>query len=482
MTYIRKVTTKSGATAVQLATKEGGRLVKIEHLGSAHSPEELETLITLAKAQLYRNQPSLFPDAPPAISLRLRHATSQLLFQALKSQYQALGFEALDDFDFTCLCVARLVEPTSKLDSLRVLEDLGVTGLTKDRLYRCLRRINTLKYRNQIQQACFQATTVSSLTLVLYDVTTLYFEILKEDTYRKSGLSKERRLEPQIVVGLLVDRTGFPLAIHSFEGNVAETKTIIPVLEAFRTAHQLPPITVVADAAMMSLKNLTALTQAGYTYIVGSRLNKIPYAITEYQEQVGPLTDQQILVDQREGYRIIYQYREKRAALDKRNLAKQLLKAERIVRGETVAHHSKFVTVKTREKRLNYALIDKAKALLGVKGYVTNTALPDIAVIAAYHQLFQVEKSFRMAKSDLRARPVFHQTQEAIEAHLTVVLASLAIGRLVETKTGLSLKQFVKTLRPIRTGLVAINGQEYPAPPEITPTIKLLLQKLSSGH
>lgn len=481
MAFIRKVKTKSGATAVQIVTKRYGQIVDLQHIGSAHSSSELEALVILAQIQLHQNQLSLFPDSPAPFEVKLKQSTSQLLFQVLMDQYQALGFGELHDQDFAFLCLARLVEPTSKMDSVRVLAELGVTGLNEDKLYRCLRRINHRHYRDQIQKWCLAAVAPQALTLVLYDVTTLYFETPKEDEYRKPGLSKERRLEPQIVVGLLVDRDGFPLAVHSFEGNVAETKTIVPVLDAFRSVHHLPYLTVVADAAMMSLKNLTALTQAHYTYIVGSRLSKIPYAVTEYQKR-GDLTDRQILVEHYPDYRIIYQYREKRAALDRRNLEKQLIKANRIVRGETTARHSKFVTVKTKEKRLNYALIDKAKTLVGIKGYVTNVPIPDDEVIAAYHQLFQVEKSFRMAKADLKARPVFHYKKEAIEAHLTLVLAALAIGRRIEAKTRLSIKHLVKTLRPIRHGTVLINGKEYTAAPMIPEEIQSILQKLKSGH
>ncbi len=378
--------------------------------------------------------------------------------------------------------MARLVEPTSKLDSLRVLVDLGVTNLNKNQIYRCLRTVIEKDYRSTITRFCFDHVAPTALSLLLYDVTTLYFETQKEDEFRRSGLSKERRLEPQIVVGLLVNHLGFPLSLHSFTGTMAETKTIVPVLEAFRATHHMPQLTVVADAAMMSLKNLEALTRAGYTYIVGSRLSKIPYAIATYQEQVGPLTDNQMVVEERDHFRIIYQYKEKRARLDRRNLDKQLLKATRIVRGEVTDHHSKFVAMKAKGKSLNYKLIKKAKSLLGIKGYVTNAALPDQAVIDYYHQLFQVEKSFRMAKSDLKARPIFHYKREAIEAHLTIVLAALAMGRLIEAKTGVSLKQFIKTLRPVRAGSVLINGKEYPATEVIPDTVKALLRKIHSGH
>lgn len=134
--------------------------------------------------------------------------------------------------------------------------------------------------------------------MVLYDVTTLYFEIQKEDSYRKPGLSKERRLEPQIVVGLLVNHRGFPLGLTSFTGNTAETKTILPVIKTFQTRYGLKQVTVVADAAMMNRGNLEALASAGYSYVIGSRLNKIPYNLAEYQNQGGGiLKDGQIVVD-----------------------------------------------------------------------------------------------------------------------------------------------------------------------------------------
>ncbi len=120
--------------------------------------------------------------------------------------------------------------------------------------------------------------------------------------------------------------------------------------------------------------------------------------------------------------------------------------------------------------------------LAGIKGYVTNLDIPDEEVIAFYHQLFQVEATFRMAKSDLKARPIFHRKRDAIEAHLTLVFAALAIGRHIEYKTGMSINQFVKMLRPLRSGIVTINGKEFLAEPEIPDSVKIMLNRLSSGH
>lgn len=483
MTYIRRVKTKSGATAVQIAHKVGGRLIGLEHLGSAHSPKELETLISLAKERLRGDQMFLLPDQRNKLQIKLKQSYSRLLFQVLNNQYQHLGFSQLEDLDFANLCLARIVEPTSKLDSLRVLADLGIYGPSKTQLFRCLQRSIDQNYRKAISQLCFDQTPGQNLNLVLYDVTTLYFEVQDGDSYRKPGLSKERRLEPQIVIGLLVDQSGFPLGLQSFEGNTAETKTILPVLEEFQRRHHLEKITVVADAAMLSRTNLESLIDNGYHFIVGSRLTKIPYDIAQFQKQEA-LTDNQIIdTETKNGdYRIVYQYREKRAHLDIKNIETQISKAKRMVNGTAPVKRNRFVSLESEKKFLNQNLIDKAYSLAGIKGYVTNLNLPPQEIINAYRQLFNVEASFRMAKSDLKARPVFHRKRDSIEAHLTIVFTGLAISRRMERLTGLSIKRIIKTLRPIRSGTIIINGDEYPAEPEIPEDIHKLLQKLESGH
>jgi len=481
MAYIRRVKTTSGATAVQIAYKRKGQIVKIIHIGSAHTEEELHILLDLAHKHLQENQLALFPEPLSSLRVGIKSSFSTLLLNTLKEQYDKLGFSKLEDEIFELLCIARIVEPTSKLDSLRVMADLGVGHIDQNKLYRCLAKASTLNYRKQISQACFDHVQEHGLSLILYDVTTLYFQVEKADEYRKPGLSKERRLEPQIILGLLVDKNGFPLSLHSFEGNKAETKTLMPVIEAFQAQHKLSNVTIVADAAMLSASNLEALTKAGYTYIVGSRLHKVPYTIAEYQKN-GELSDQQIITIQQDGYRVIYQYRAKRAALDLRNMEKQISKAMKAINGQIPASRIKFVSVTSKSKQLNQKLIDKARALAGIKGYVTNLCIPDDEVIAYYHQLFQIEATFRMAKSDLRARPIYHRKRDSIEAHLTIVLAALAISRRIEHQTGISIKQFVKLLRPIRSGIVTINGKEVLAEPEVPELVKNLLSRLSSGH
>jgi hypothetical protein len=208
--------------------------------------------------------------------------SSVLLWQVLRAGFDRLGFDVLGDDAFAQLVLARIVEPTSKADSLRVLDDLGIAHASLRTMFRSLRRAQDLDYRGQLARACFAyAVTAGDVSLCLYDVTTLYFEAEAEDPdaggksgLRKVGYSKERRVDPQIVVGLLVDRRGFPLEIGCFEGNHAETLTILPVVKQFQQRHGLADMVVVADAGMLSAGNLKELDEAGLRFIVGSRVTK----------------------------------------------------------------------------------------------------------------------------------------------------------------------------------------------------------------
>jgi hypothetical protein len=183
--------------------------------------------------------------------------------------YDRLGFDTATGGDgvFRQLVLARLVEPTSKLDAIRVLAELGIVPPGYRTIFRRLPAYATDGWRQTLAAACADHVGLGPATLVLYDVTTLYFETDQGDGFREPGFSKERRLEPQITVGLLTDVRGFPLQVHAFDGNTAETKTIVPVIQAFAAAHGLPEVTVVADAGMMSEANLKDLEDAGLRFI-----------------------------------------------------------------------------------------------------------------------------------------------------------------------------------------------------------------------
>ena len=485
--FIRKVKTKSGATAVQIKHKQGRQRVGITHIGSAHTEAELELLLQHAQDKLNEDQLSFDFGKEKEPEIALEKSYSELLWSTLDKIYKQLGFEEINDKVYKQLVLARIIEPVSKLDTIRVLEELGLEAPSNTSIHRCLKRIIEENYRDTISKACIKQTPLKTMSLVLYDVTTLYFEIQKEDEYRKSGLSKERRLEPQIIIGLLVDSTGFPLEIQSYEGNKAEVKTIIPILSRFREKHGLENITVTADAAMLSSGNIAELEELGYHYIIGSRLSKTPYEIKEHLVgKDAPIKDGQIIEsemvvtidEKRKKRRVIYQYRQKRAALDLLNIEKALQKAQKMVEKKANIKRNRFLKIKNDKREINEELVTEARQKAGIKGYVTDLKIPAQQVIDAYHSLFQVEKAFRISKSDLKARPIYHQKRDSIEAHLTIVFTSLAITKYIEKKTMLSIRKFVNMLKPIRSGIISIKGVKYPIKPQIPEKISSYLRKL----
>jgi transposase len=156
--------------------------------------------------------------------------------------------------------------------------------------------------------------------------------------------------------------------------------------------------------------------------------------------------------DQRKDQVQYYQYKHDRAQRTLKGIDEQVRKAEQAVAGKTAVKRNRFVKLTNATKTVNRELEAKARALAGIKGYVTNIADPTPEqVIGAYQRLFQIEKSFRMAKSDLAARPIFHRTKDSIEAHLTIVFAALAVSRWIEDTTSWSVKKFVTTVRRYRT-------------------------------
>ena len=267
---MRRVKTASGATAVQIVHKRGRTVLGIDHIGSTHDEDQLALLLETAKQRLHADQHTLEIDLCPPVpgdpGTPVVDATGSLiLWQALCGVYDALGFDAVGDEAFRALVLARIIEPTSKLDTVRVLDELGVGSPSRVTFMRCLKRVIARDYRSVIAQACYRrATRDGGLALVLYDLSTLYFETPREDGLRKVGMSKERRVDPQVCLGLLTDAGGFPLAVHLFEGNKAETKTLIPVLTEFADQHPgTTDLVVVADAGMLSAATCSRSSRLG---------------------------------------------------------------------------------------------------------------------------------------------------------------------------------------------------------------------------
>ena len=441
MPYVRTVKTASGATAVQIVYSSHRGSRDIEHLGSAHDGAELELLKAAARQRLAAGQGELdlglavgAPGGPlPITSSRMGH-----LHDALSRAYEVLGFgrAAGGDEVFRQLVLARIIEPTSKLDALRVLEEAGLAPPSYATLNRRLPQYAKQAWRRKLSAACAAHARLGRASLVLYDVSTLYFETDTGDGFREPGFSKERRLDPQITIGLLTDQGGFPLMVSAFEGNKAETKTMLPVIQAFMTAHQLPDVTVVADAGMVSEANQVQIEAAGLSFILGKRIPEVPYVVAQWHrdypsEQVpdGHVFTQRWPAGPNGGHRdqvIYYQYRHDRARRTLRGIDEQVAKAEKAVAGQMPIKRNRFIQLSGDTHTVNRELEAKARTLAGIKGYITNlAACPDGTpitaefVIGAYHRLFEIEMVFpQLAKGPVR--PVGRGGQHVADVNLAV--------------------------------------------------------------
>ena len=398
--FVRKSPGRTGSTKVQIAERRAGRDVVLEHVGTARSEGELAVLMAEARRRLRPGQEAFdldgvgleqegLPQRPGVITGK----RSAVLWQVLSSVYARLGFDVVGDEAFKQLVLARIVEPTSKADSLRVLDELGVVHGSLRTMFRSLSRAQERGYRDTVASACFEyASTSGDVSLCLYDVTTLYFEAEHEDELRKVGYSKERRVDPQIVVGLLVDRAGFPLEIGCWEGNKAETATMLPIIRQFQERHSIEAMVVVADAGMLSAGNLKDLHEAGLRFIVGSRVTKAPIDLASHFRWHGDaFTDAQVIdtitpKNARRGendpalraeprwdpaqhtgsWRAVWAYSAKRAARDNKTLTAQENRALAVISGEKAARTPRFVKSTGGKHTLDSASLARARSLVGL--------------------------------------------------------------------------------------------------------------------
>jgi transposase len=283
-----------------------------------------------------------------------------------------------------------------------------------------------------------------------------------------------------------------------FEGNKAETATIVPIIKQFQSRHGLADMVVVADAGMLSAGNLRELDEANLRFIVGSRMTKAPNDLASHFRWHGDaFRDGQLIdtVTPRTGHtnennpalraepvwdpteypgswRAAWAYSRKRAVHDNTTLTAQENRAREVIVGQKPARTPRFVKTAGGKPSLDEASLARARQLAGLKGYMTNIPANIMAageVIGSYHDLWHVEQSFRMSKTDLRPRPMFHRTRDAIEAHLTTVFTALAISRTVQNRTGLAVRNVIKQLRPLRSATIAINGTRH-SPPTSLPS------------
>lgn len=296
--HIRTVATASGARAVQIVYSHRGGSRNIDDVGSAHSNTQVAVLKAEAQRRIQGDQLELGLGLDPGPGADLSRATgtaeqpfevtaqrSGYLLDAIDTAYRANDLDVAADGDevFAGLVTDRILQPGSKLDSIRVLGEAGAEAASYSTIKRGLPMYATDEFRDALTSVCAYHARIGPTSLVQYDATTLYWETDEGDGFREPGSSKERRIAPQITVGMLTDVNGFPLRIQAFEGNKAETKTFLASVEAFMGTHNLTDVTVVADAGMISDANRRDLDAAGLSYVKVGKTRETPYVIWRWR-------------------------------------------------------------------------------------------------------------------------------------------------------------------------------------------------------
>lgn len=489
---IRKTRTSSGSTAVQVVRYENRKIIILKHIGSGRTEMEITALIQSAESWIRKNadQQLLFPATSDRIihlnTCRFLGVKYTFAYKLLSNIADQCGFSSLRDKLLLDLAIMRIFEPCSKLRSITLLERFFGIRHSERTVYRALPLMISRKAEVERLVVSFAKKNLScGLSFVLYDVTTLYFESFEQDDLRKFGFSKDNKAnQPQVVIGLLVNPQGFPLGYDVFKGNTFEGHTMIPVINAFRKMNKVKTCTVVADAAMMGLTNLDALKKEGLTYIVGARTaNLSPLIIAEISDSLKQ-EDGKTIRKMTDHGELLFEFSAKRFRKDKSEMEKQIAKAKMLVASKEQGRRAKFVTVKNGvEYILNFELMKKTERLLGIKGYYTNipkTQAGDQDILDHYRNLWHVEQSFRMTKSDLAARPIFHHRDEAVKTHILICFMALVMGKLLEIKTGLSLRRVIDLLWSVTDAHIVdtVTHDNIILRSEISEDVKTIFEKL----
>jgi len=446
--FVRKKKNKSGVVSVQVIDKSSGKYKVKKTIGSSSKPDEIKRLIVEAKQwiRLHLGQKEL--DFSTKLTsdkifdsiINIHNAGVELI---LGSIYKQIGFNLIDEDILYYLTLAKLSYPASKLKTTDYLRRYLGKDINEDRIYRYLDELYN-NQKEQIQQISYNHTLKilgNVISVVFYDVTTLYFQIDDEDEIRKRGFSKEgKHQNPQILLGLLVSIDGYPLAFDIFEGNKFEGHTMLPVLDVFKTKYQLDKLIIIADSGLLSLQNITELQEKGYEFILGARIKNEKQEIKDKILLLKLRNGESDVIEKAGNLKLIISYSDKRAKKDKHNrerglnrLKKQLKSGKLTKSNINKRGYNKYLKM---DGEINVSIdmekFEKDAKWDGLKGYITNTKLPKDEIIKNYGHLWKIEKAFRISKHDLKVRPIYHRLQKRIEAHITINFVAYKVYKELE--------------------------------------------------
>ncbi len=471
--YIRRKKNKSGSTSVYILEKQNGKQVLIKSMGAALTESSISQLESKARQEIERltrqkvidfnydqdeQHVSFVRDSIHSV----RIVGTELVLVKI---FNEIGFNRIPDRLLRHLVISRLIYPGSKLRTIEYLSRHYQEHYTTSSVYRYLDKLNGV-YKEQLQQISYQHTLKlfnGILSAVFYDVSTLYFEASKEDELRKLGFSKDGKPHcPQIVLGLLVTTGGYPLAFEMFEGNKYEGDTLMPVLEHFKKRYNPGKLVVVADAGLLSKNNIDQLLNYQYEFILGAR---IKIETNELKSQILSRKWSKSTIHQFEKdelTKLIVSYSEKRSKKDAHNRNNGIKRLEKRIRSGRLTKdninnrgYNKFLKIEGDARiSLDLTKINNDSKWDGLKGYVTNSSLNPQEVIDQYRQLWQIEKAFRISKTDLKIRPIYHRKASRIESHLLISFCSYKLYKeferqLKEKQTGLSPEKALDVLKSI---------------------------------
>lgn len=396
---LRTVKTKSGATAIQVGYYRGKRFKLIKHIGSSKEKLKIEELKNLGLEYIRTHSPQLPLNFNPLSSeimykrgIKIEKAGLTEAYDYLSQIYSAIGFSRIENEYLKHFSIIRVLEPSFKIKSIELLEKYFNISYKKTTVFRGLLKLTSLK--KDIIDIAIKYAQINlhfDFTLVFYDVTTLYFETGKNDEFRLNGFSKDNKInQPQILIGLLVEKTGFPLYFDIFKGNTFEGHTILPVILEIKNKYRIKKFTVVADAGMLSNNNLTELEKNNIDYVVASRVKTLKLNEVKDIADLLKKTDKNII----RRNDIIYEYSITRAKKDKTENDKAVEKAQYYLNNPAkVFKRSKFLSQSSGNNfHLNQAIVEKYRLLEGIKGYRTNIKnIDDRLLVERYKDLWRIE-------------------------------------------------------------------------------------------
>ena len=446
--FIRKLKSSNCNIYIQVVDKSSGKYKVVKSFGSYKTDSEQQHLIGQAQSWINKysgileldfTNSDIYVDQFFSSITSMKRVGYDLLLGRIFDQ---IGFNIIKDKFFRELVLARVAFPKSKLKTTEFLYRYKQIDWDEDQLYRYLDKLHQSQ-KELVQQISYAHTLglfSNSIGVVFYDVTTLYFEIDQDDELRKTGFSKEgKHQNPQIVLGLLVSKDGYPLAYEIFEGNKFEGHTMLPVVEAFKSKYNLDQLVIIADSGLLSSTNIDELVAKQYEFILGARIKSESKSIKDKILSL-KLKNGESAIIKKGNLKLVITYSDERARKDAYNREKGLRRLEKQIKKGRLTKasinnrgYNKFLAL---EGEITVSL-DKDKIAQdskwdGLKGYVSNADLTKDQIIENYQHLWQIEKAFRISKSDLKIRPIYHRLQRRIEAHICITFAAYKVYKELE--------------------------------------------------